>query len=101
MTLAIRQDGAAVLFDVQVVPRASRDRVGPIVGERLKVQLTAPPVDGAANEALRQTLARALGVAPRAVTIVRGESSRKKTVRVDGATAEAVRAVAGGSENTP
>jgi uncharacterized protein (TIGR00251 family) len=82
---------------VQVVPRASRDRVGPIVGERLKVQLTAPPVDGAANDALRTLLAKALSVPRSAVTIVRGETGRKKTVRIDGASAEQLRALLGES----
>jgi uncharacterized protein (TIGR00251 family) len=95
MTLAVRSDGDGLVFDVQVVPRASRERIGPLVGDRLKVQLTAPPVDGAANQALRRALARALGLAPGRVTIVRGEGSRKKTVRVDGASRAALLALAG------
>ena len=99
MTLAVRQSEGAVVFDVQVVPRASRERIGPVVGERLKVQLTAPPVEGAANQALCAALARALGVARRQVEIVRGDGSRRKTVRVVGATAEAVRALAGEGAN--
>lgn len=74
-------------FDVQVVPRASRDKIGPRVGDRVKVQLTAPPVDGAANDALRALVAKSFGVPRGQVTIVRGETSRKKTVRVEGATA--------------
>ena len=77
----------SITFDVQVVPRASRDKLGPRVGERVKVQLTAPPVDGAANEALRALLAKSFRVPRGQVTIVRGETGRKKTVRVDGATA--------------
>ncbi len=75
----------AITFNVQVVPRASRERLGPLLGDRLKVQLCAPPVDGAANEALRALLAKVLGVARRDVEIVRGETGRKKTVRVVGA----------------
>jgi uncharacterized protein (TIGR00251 family) len=89
------EEEGAIRFDVQVVPRASRDRVGPSVGGRVKVQLTAPPVDGAANEALRALLARALGVAKRDVAIVRGETGRKKTVRVAGATRAALLALVG------
>jgi hypothetical protein len=81
----VTEDDAGITFDVQVVPRASRERIGPVVGDRLKVQLTAPPVDGAANDALRATLAKALGVSRSSVTIVRGETGRKKTVRVEGA----------------
>jgi uncharacterized protein (TIGR00251 family) len=94
MSAAGERDGA-LTFEVQVVPRASRDKIGPRVGERVKVQLTAPPVDGAANEALRELLARALGVPRRQVAIVRGETGRKKTVRVEGATRAALEAALG------
>jgi uncharacterized protein (TIGR00251 family) len=80
----IKEDSGAIVFDVQVVPRASRERLGPVVGDRLKVQLTAPPVEGAANEALRAFIAKALGVARTRVAIVQGQASRRKTVRVDG-----------------
>jgi hypothetical protein len=85
----------SVTFDVKVVPRASRDKLGPRVGDRVKVQLTAPPVDGAANDALRALLAKAFGVPRGQVTIVRGETSRQKTVRVDGATAAQLAALLG------
>jgi uncharacterized protein (TIGR00251 family) len=93
MTFAVRQDEEAITFDVQVVPRASRDRLGPVHGERLKVQLTAPPVDGAANEALIALVAKQLGRARSDVTILRGETGRKKTLRVRGSTAAALLAL--------
>jgi uncharacterized protein len=70
--------------DVQVVPRASRVAVGPAVGDRLRVAVTAPPVDGAANAAVIDALARAFGVRRAAVRIVRGETGRRKTVEIDG-----------------
>ena len=73
-----------LLFEVRVVPRAARSR---IVGEQagvLRVQLAAPPVDGAANEELVRVLAEALGVSPSAIEIVRGEKSRVKQIRVRG-----------------
>ena len=79
----ITETDGAIVFDVQVVPRASRNKLG-IVGDRLKVQLTAPPVDGAANEALRAFFAKELGVPKGQVEIVRGETGRKKTLRVAG-----------------
>ncbi len=60
-TLPISESADAITFDVQVVPRASKERLGPVLGDRLKIQLTAPPVDGAANEALVTLLARKLG----------------------------------------
>ena len=70
--------------DVQVVPRASRVAVGPAVGDRLRVAVTAPPVDGAANAAVIDALARAFGVRRAAVRIVRGETGRRKTVDIEG-----------------
>ena len=84
--LAVREDASGVCFDVLVTPRASRDRVGPVVGDRLKVAVTAPPVEGEANAAVIASLARALGVPRARVTILRGDGSRRKTVRVDGIT---------------
>jgi hypothetical protein len=77
-----------VELEVLVVPRASRTQV---VGEqdgRLKIQLSAPPVDGEANAALIELLADRLGVKKRAVEIVGGETGRRKRVRVIGAREE-------------
>jgi uncharacterized protein len=90
MPLVVNESGGAITFDVQVVPRASRDRLGPVHGDRLKVQLTAPPVDGAANEALIALVAKSLGRARSDVTIVRGATGRKKTIRVAGSTRDAL-----------
>jgi uncharacterized protein len=86
---AEERDGALVL-DIQVVPRASRVAVGPAVGERLRVAVTAPPVDGEANDAVIEALARAFGVKRAAVSIIRGQTGRRKTVRVAGATRAAL-----------
>jgi len=74
----------ALTVDIQVVPRASRTQVGPLVGDRLRVAVTAPPVDGEANLAVISAMADAFGVRRAAVTIVRGARGRRKTVRVDG-----------------
>jgi uncharacterized protein len=74
-----------VKIDVLVVTRASRVAVGTRVGDRLRVAVTAPPVDGAANAAVIDALADACGVRRSAVTIVRGERGRKKTVEIVGA----------------
>jgi uncharacterized protein len=89
----IKEEAGAIEFDVQVVPRASRDKISPM-GDRLKVQLTAPPVDGAANEALRALFGKLLGVAKSRIEIVRGETGRKKTLRVTGVAADKLREVA-------
>ena len=83
-----------VRFAVRVQPRASRTEVVGVHGGALKVRLRAPPVDGAANEALVDYLAEQLGVPRRAVRVVAGAASRAKTVEVDGADAGRVRGLA-------
>ena len=80
--------GEAVLVDVLVAPRASRTRVMGVHDERLKIQLTAPPVEGKANDALVRFLAQTLEVSRAQVEIVGGASSRRKTVRLMGVTAQ-------------
>ncbi|HWA75509.1 MAG TPA: DUF167 family protein [Polyangiaceae bacterium] len=77
-------------IDLLVVPRASRVAVGPLVGDRLRVAVTAPPVDGEANAAVIEAVAAAFGVRRSAVTIVRGERGKRKTVSIEGP-AEALR----------
>jgi len=79
------QDGG-VTFDVLVQPRASRPLVGPIHGARLKVAVTASPVDGEANAAVIELIAGWLGIKRGAVAVIAGASSRRKTVRVAGVT---------------
>lgn len=92
--LHVEVRGSAVRVSVHVQPRAARSEIVGLHGAALKVRLQAPPVDGAANEALVTLLAERLGVARRAVRVVAGVSSRAKTVEVDGTTETAVRALA-------
>jgi uncharacterized protein len=73
-----------VLLHVKVQPRASRNQVCEVVGRELKIKITAPPVDLAANEALLDFLAELLNCSRRAVKILRGETSRHKVISVDG-----------------
>lgn len=78
-------EGDAVVFRVQVVPRASRSE---IVGEHngsLRVRIAAPPVDGAANEELIAVLAKRVKVPKSAVSITSGQSARLKQVRITNA----------------
>ncbi len=85
-----------VEIDVLVQPRASRTRAMGEHDGRLKVQVTAPPVEGEANAALVAYLAGALGVRRADVTLVRGEAGRRKTVRIAGMSAAgAVEAILG------
>ena len=76
------QDGSEL--EVQVVPRASQTRIVGLHAGRLKIQLAAPPVDGAANAALVDLLADTLAVARGQVAVVRGHTGKRKTVRVTG-----------------
>ncbi len=69
---------------LKVVPKASRNRVVGWVGERLKVQVTAAPERGKANDAVVEVLAEALGLPPARIRIVAGQTSPLKTVEIDG-----------------
>jgi uncharacterized protein (TIGR00251 family) len=84
MALDLRDTPDGLTLRVRVQPRAAKDAVS---GERagaLVVRLTAPPVEGRANEALARVLGRVLGVAPSAVRVVRGETARDKLIAVAG-----------------
>jgi len=86
-----------IVLNVRVIPRAKRSEVAGVRGEAWLVRLQAPPVDGAANEELVVVLAKILGVPRRDVTILSGERSREKRVRVaglDAPTAQALLAAA-------
>ncbi len=69
-------------FLIRVHPRGQRDQVIGLIGNAFKVQVTAPPVDGAANEAVVALLAHWLAVPRRTVSIVRGQTGRDKVVEV-------------------
>jgi uncharacterized protein len=71
-----------LLLTVHAQPGASRTEVAGQHGDALKVRLAAPPLDGKANDELRRYLAAAFGVPLRSVTLLRGESSRRKVVRI-------------------
>jgi uncharacterized protein len=93
--MRISEKDGVVGFAVRVQPRASRDE---IVGEYqggLKIRLTAPPIDGSANEALRRLLATSLKVPLAAVRIASGERSRTKRVEIQGVSPAMVHALCG------
>lgn len=71
-----------VRFKVRVQPRSARNRVAGVYGDALKVQVSAPPVEGAANNAVVEVLAAWLRVSRKAVEIVRGQTGRDKVVAV-------------------
>jgi uncharacterized protein len=73
-----------ILIDIRVIPRAGRSGLAGTRGDALLVRLHAPPVEGAANTELIAVIATALDVPRRSVSIVNGERSRQKRVRVSG-----------------
>lgn len=72
------------LVAVKVVPGARKDEIAGLLGDRLKVRVSAPPEAGKANAAVCALIARSLGVKPRAVTVVDGHAYPEKTLRVEG-----------------
>jgi uncharacterized protein len=86
----------SITFMVRVVPRAAQSGIAGAHDGALKVRVNAPPVEGAANEELTRLLARALGVAPRAVEIIAGQTAKLKRVRVNGARCAQLKALATG-----
>ena len=75
---------------VRVQPKASRNACNVDESGRVRIALTAPPVDGAANEALIEFVADRLDVAKRCVRLVSGEKSRDKTIAIDGLKIESI-----------
>jgi uncharacterized protein (TIGR00251 family) len=84
--------GSAIHLSVKVQPRASRNEISGTAGNELRVKVTAPPVDAAANEALLKLLADKLDCPRGAVQIIRGHTSRHKTVAIQGFSAAEVMA---------
>lgn len=86
--LQITETPAGFRLAVRAQPRSSREAIVGVENGRLKVKLTAPPVEGEANEALCRLLAKALGLAKSSVTVVRGDASREKWLEVSGLSPE-------------
>jgi len=86
--LTEHRDG--VCLAVKLQPRASKNEIGPALGQELKIKVTAPPVDDAANQALVELLAETFDCARSSVQILRGRTSQHKTVLIAGMKAEEV-----------
>lgn len=89
-SLRITETGDSVTFMVHVQPRASRNELCGLQGDELKLRLTSPPVEDAANKLCVEFLAKQLGVAKSNVAIIAGAKSRHKTIRVAGITRDRV-----------
>jgi len=86
----LRAQSDGVLLSVKLQPRASANEIGEAIGNELRIKVTAPPVDAAANEALLKLLAQQLHCPRNRVDLVRGHTSRHKTVKLFGLAAEDV-----------
>ena len=86
--LRVQADG--VLLSVKLQPRASANEIGEALGNELRIKVTAPPVDAAANEALVKLLAQHLDCPRNRIELVRGHTSRHKTIKLHGLTPEDV-----------
>ncbi len=77
-----RWEDGKLCLSVRVQPRSSRDEFSRPVGHRIRIRITAPPLDGRANEHLRRFLARAFGVSRSDVRLVRGDKGRDKEISI-------------------
>jgi uncharacterized protein (TIGR00251 family) len=83
----IKSQNGGVLLSVKVQPRASRNEIAGALGDELKIKVTAPPVDSAANEAVINLLAEILRCPKGAIALVRGQTARHKAILIRGLTA--------------
>lgn len=88
----LRAQSDGVLLSVKLQPRASANEIGEPLGDELRVKVTAPPVDAAANEALLRLLSEKLDCPRNCVELVRGHTSRRKVIKLHGLSAETVAA---------
>ncbi len=80
----LHETSDGVLLSVKLQPRASKNEIGEALGDELKIKVTAPPVDAAANQALVELLAETLGCPRGKVELIRGHTSRHKTIMLHG-----------------
>ena len=94
----LRETAGGTLLAVKLQPRASRNEICSPLGDELKIKVTAPPVDAAANQALIELLANKLDCPRGRVELIRGQTSRHKTIKLHGFTPEEVlRQIFGGT----
>jgi uncharacterized protein (TIGR00251 family) len=88
--IPIRDTPSGATFNIKVHPRAKQDAITGEIADAFKVALTAPPVDGKANDACIRFFAELLRVPRSSVTIAAGETSRNKVIRISGLSAAQV-----------
>ena len=91
----LRETAEGTYISVKLQPRATKNQIGPVHGNELKISVSAPPVDSAANEALVRLLADTLKCPRSSVHLTRGQTSRHKVIFVAGATVQSIKASLG------
>lgn len=89
----MKETGNGVIFRIHVVPKSAKSEIAGVQGDAVKLKITAPPVEGQANEACVRFLSDILGVRRNQVTIISGHKARKKTVAVEGIKKKDVEAI--------
>ena len=95
MAFAVRDSPQGAQFALRVQPRSSRNAIKGVVGDAVKLTITASPIDGKANQAVIEFLAELFGVAKSSIAILSGETGRNKLIAVRGLSAEQVRKALG------
>jgi uncharacterized protein (TIGR00251 family) len=95
--IPINERDGGVTFAIKVHPRAKKNAIAGEAGDALKLALTAPPVDGKANDACVKFFAKLLKVPRSSITIAAGQTSRNKVIRVAGISARELQARLGGT----
>jgi uncharacterized protein len=88
--IPLQESAKGISFSIKVHPRARKNVITGVVGDALKLALTAPPVEGKANQAVIEFFADLFAIPRSSVTIASGETSRNKVVRVSGVSRAAV-----------
>ncbi len=93
MAFTVRDTAQGAQFALRVQPRASRNAIAGVMGDAIKLVITAPPVDGKANQAVIEYLSDLFRVSKSSIVIVSGETGRNKVIAIRGVSAEQVRKV--------
>ncbi|MBN2255818.1 MAG: YggU family protein [Deltaproteobacteria bacterium] len=93
MTFSVKETTDGVVFKVRVLPRSSRCEIAGIQDDALKLKITAPPVEGQANEECIRFLSRALGVKRNRISITAGGKSKNKSIAITGLTRKDIESI--------
>jgi uncharacterized protein (TIGR00251 family) len=95
VAFTVRDTAQGAQFALRVQPRSSRNAIAGVLGDAIKLAITAPPVDGKANQAVVEYLAKLFSVPKSSITILSGETGRNKLIAIRGLSAEQVRKALG------